>query len=429
MVKTFIRGVSGGPEEDESRKSSSKDRSKRNKSPFKRLDASPSNCRICSEEMSGKSIGCDRCKGMMHLKCSQMPNVEFDFIHKRPKTKLLFYCPLCQQELADMGNQDDRIAANGAKIENITEIIKTISAQNQLILETINKEKQVEDNRVEKPENTIQETIKSNMKELLDDHKQKEDKKNNLIVFNIPEAKDDDKGVAEDFKIIKEILTFIDKDIVTPELTEKAISRVGNTKNKNDRPRPIKVEFPNPGPKNKALQNARSLRDFKKYPKMGISKDKSEQEMQKDRTLRGELTRLRALGGDWTIFDDTCVLRSDIPALRKAKAEDRNKNSKYWAKGGNSEASNKNKSHAEGNLISAVESKGGNPEKKLEGVDSKKADGGDPKNADQDTDTSQTQIKQVDGGNSETTVTEGNGGDSETTVAEDDGGNSETEED
>ena len=156
--------------------------------------------------------------------------------------------------------------------------------------------------------------------------------------------------------------------------------------------------------------------------------DKSEQEMQKDRTLRGELARLRALGGDWTIFDDTCVLRSDIPALRKAKAEDRNKNSKYWAKGGNSEAANKNKSD-EGNLISAVKSKGGNPEKKLEGIDSKKADGGDPKTADHDTDTSQTQIKQVDGGNSETTVTEGNGGDSEPTVAEDDGGNSATEED
>ena len=88
------------------------------------------------------------------------------------------------------------------------------------------------------------------------------------MVFNIPEA--DENGpktqAEEDYDKIKEILTFIDDDIVTPELNENRVTRIG--KIDVTRPRPIKIEFHSSTPRDLALRNARQLKDFTKYPKM-----------------------------------------------------------------------------------------------------------------------------------------------------------------
>ena len=286
----------------------------------------PSNtiCKICSKEIEGGSfVGCDSCVTWLHLECSQLPQIEFEFLHKHKTTKLLYHCSLCKK-----GSKDDHTEAQNAKIERLSEMVQTISNQNQTILELLKSKK---DNIVEvKIEDTVQESIHSNLKELLDDQSDKDDKKNNLIIFNLPESEekvDGKSAESEDLDKVKEILNFIDRDIITPEadLSVKSISRIGNTKSTDiSRPRPVKIEFPNQRPKNKAMRNARNLRDFNVYPKkIGISKDKSEVEMKKDRALRWKLMQKRKDGQDWTIYDDDVVLRKDIPKLRQEKEEKR----------------------------------------------------------------------------------------------------------
>ena len=295
---------------------------KENQEPVQEKVPSNTICKICSKEIEGGSfVGCDNCLTWLHLECSQVPQIEFEFLHKHKTTQLLYHCSLCKK-----GSKDDHTEAQNEKIERLAEMVQTISNQNLAILELLKK-----DNIVEvKIEDTVQESIHTNLKELLDDQTEKDNKKNNLIIFNLPESegKDDGKSAeSEDLDKVKEILNFIDKDIITPEadLNEKSISRIGNTKSKDiSRPRPVKIEFPNQRPKNKAMRNARSLKDFNVYPKkIGISKDKSEVEMKKDRTLRWKLTQKRKDGQDWTIFDDDVFLRNDIPRLRKEKEERR----------------------------------------------------------------------------------------------------------
>ena len=287
----------------------------------------PSNtiCQICSKEIEGGSfVGCDSCVTWLHLECSQVPQIEFEFLHKHKTTQLLYHCSLCKKGSTKKGTKDDHIEAQNEKIERLSEMVQTISNQNQTILELLKK-----DNIVEvKIEDTVQESIHTNLKELLDDQSDKDNKKNNLIIFNLPESEEMENGKSaesEDLDKVKEILNFIDKDIITPEadLSEKSISRIGNTKSKDiSRPRPVKIEFPNQRPKNRAMRNARNLKDFNIYPKkIGISKDKSEIEMKKDRTLRWKLVQKRKDGQDWTIYDDDVVLRKDIPKLRQEKED------------------------------------------------------------------------------------------------------------
>ena len=341
MVKTLTKGTENG------RRKQSKGTKK---DAQQELAAVPSNsvCKTCNKEIEegGSFVGCDSCMTWLHLECSQVPQVEFDFLHKHKTTKLLYHCNQCRKESDQRGNKDAHIEAQNAKIEKLSEMVQSISEQNQQILDLLKKEK---NSVVEvKIEETVQESIHTNIKELLDDHVQKDVKKNNLIIFNLPEAEEKGDGLSaesQDLAKVTEILNFIDTEIITPEaeLNVNSISRVGDTKSRDStRPRPVKIEFPNQRPRNKALRNARNMKNFTKYPKIGISNDKSEKEMKEDRTLRWKLAQHRKDGQDWTIFDNQPVLRKDIPRLRAEKEEAK--------KGGNSKNANTRGTRGEGDL-------------------------------------------------------------------------------
>ena len=60
----------------------------------------------------------------------------------------------------------------------IESLVLQVSKQNTQILQAMNRDKMVE------------ERIKVNVSEILEDQKEKDDRKNNLILFNIPEVEE-----------------------------------------------------------------------------------------------------------------------------------------------------------------------------------------------------------------------------------------------
>ena len=71
------------------------------------------------------------------------------------------------------------------------------------------------------------------------------------------------------------------------------------------------------------MSNASDLRDYTKYPKIGICHDKTRKEINEVKALRALLAKKRAEQPefDWTIFNQEVVKRSDVPKLRQLRRQ------------------------------------------------------------------------------------------------------------
>ena len=296
------------------RKDSKAKKSDMPKFPLKFLDNNVDGvCRKCTkgiDDAKEDSIYCDRCDGCIHVKCAEMTKQEFQYIRKAQNTKLIFHCPICIKDLEGNG-EDDRIAQQNARLDSLTEFVQVIIAQNKLLIEALkpeNKEKKVEDD------------IQVQLTEVIQNQSEVEEKKKNVIVFNLPESEETDTGKREqeeDLAKVKDILTFLDSRIDTDDIDVKQVERMGRRKGKDAKPRGIKVTLPSVDTKFKAIRNAKKLVDYK-LPKIGISFDKTKKEVEEDNTLRAELAIKRAAEPekDYVIFERKIVPRTEATRLR-----------------------------------------------------------------------------------------------------------------
>ena len=106
----------------------------------------------------------------------------------------------------------------------------------------------------------------------------------------------------------------------------KKVERMGRRKGKDDRPRPIKVELPSVEMKFKAIRRAQKLKDYK-TPKIGISFDKTKNEMEEDTALRQFLSNTKATdpASDYVIYNITIVTRAEATRLKGIRDAKRGK--------------------------------------------------------------------------------------------------------
>ena len=150
-----------------------------------------------------------------------------------------------------------------------------------------------------------------------------EQKKNNIILFNLPEGdgKEEEKNKEGDLRKTKEVLTYVNSEVSTKELDFTKVSRIGSRKEK--RTRPIKIVMDSPESKLSILRNARKLKDSDSFNKIGLSFDKTEKQKEEYRCLKERLqskNQSTGSGKDYVIWREQITLRSEIPILiRKAK--------------------------------------------------------------------------------------------------------------
>ena len=102
------------------------------------------------------------------------------------------------------------------------------------------------------------------------------------------------------------------------------ITRIGWRKSETEgKPRPVKVKFSRSGMRGSMLRNARNLKDYK-IPKLGISHDKTEKELEEDRKLRTELKVKREADTttEYVIYQKKIMKKQEAD---KIKAERRSK--------------------------------------------------------------------------------------------------------
>ena len=280
---------------------------------------SESPCKKCKKLVGGKDKGilCDRCDSWAHLQCTDLTRTDYEFLEKTRTNAFMWYCEKCHQDIKSGANQTDRLAEQGAKIETLTAIVTTLMQQNQLILQLLQDNKKVE------------EVVRIQIKESLEDKKEEEDRKNNLVVFNVEESDSRDGEKEHDIGELKAIL-----QEVCPEenldLEKRKIVRLGQRKppsasngNAKPKPRPIKIILDDGETRNRVLRQARRLKDSTKYKKIGLAADKTFKEREADKALRAELKRRKDQGEDVYISKGGLVVRGQEHKTEEGSPEER----------------------------------------------------------------------------------------------------------
>ena len=279
-------------------------------------------CRTCAKYVTKETDGlqCDRCKGWVHPEkdCSDLTKAQFKFMKSCKNVAIQFICLVCRDiDNAEASPRDavarDAIAHNSAKIDRVDESINQLKKQNKEILDYMKLKSKTDD------------SVKLQITEAVKNEKEKEERKFNLILFNIPEP--DPKASSaqaeiEDLKNIKNVFGYVCPSVDTSSLTSKAVTRCGNKRVPNDqfpdpKPRPIRVVLQSPLEPIMIRKNAKKLKDNEGLKHVGISEDKTYQERMEDRELRAELMRRRDNDEDVVIYNKEFRLRSELPNYRK----------------------------------------------------------------------------------------------------------------
>ena len=164
--------------------------------------------------------------------------------------------------------------------------------------------------------------MQATVTEALEEKAEKEEKKNNIIMFKVPEPEtsNEKKEAEDDVAIVKEILGNIHPDIDNVVLNVKNVTRMGKNR-RTGYTRPIKIEFQEDDSKGKVFRNSAKLKAHDKFSTINVSNDKTRKEIEADRKLKKDLDEQRLLHPT----DDLIIFRGDIikRADRAAKAAER----------------------------------------------------------------------------------------------------------
>ena len=280
-------------------------------------------CRVCDVDVTKTTDGlkCDRCKGWVHphKECSDLTKLQFKFMKGCKNPAIQYICMECRDlETDDANPRDavarDAIAHNSAKIDLLGGAVKQLQKQNNEILNYMKLKSKTDD------------SIKLQVTEAVKIEKDREERKFNLILYNIQES---DSGATsaqaeiEDLQNVKNVFAFVCPSVETSGITSKSVTRCGNRRVPNEefpdpKPRPIKVVLQSPSDVLLIRKNARKLKDNEGFKHVGISEDKTYQERMEYRQLRIDLQKRRDNGDDVVIYNGEVKLRSDLPNHKRS---------------------------------------------------------------------------------------------------------------
>ena len=213
--------------------------------------------------------------------------------------------------------------------------------------EVLNKEEQI----------VIEDKIQKQVSQSFDELKEREERKTNLIVYNVSESAADDveEQAREDLQNVKLVLKHTNPDLsnnIIEQLTVDKISRLGNkekevkkdeatpdkkeepnpennaqnpnnddeskiNKKKESKPRPIKLSLPDEKTKFKILGNSKTLRNYQAQANIGIKPDLTRQQQLEDKELRQQLKKRKEDGEDVMIYKNKIILREEHAKLKQ----------------------------------------------------------------------------------------------------------------
>ena len=162
-----------------------------------------------------------------------------------------------------------------------------------------------------------EEQVKESVASYLDEGKDREDRAKNIILYNLPEPKDQgEEGQKNDLITTQRVLDdIVEKEDKATKEAVVTIKRLGKPPTETDqRPRPIKVTLNSTEAKAKIIQQARNLKHSSSFNKVGVSNDMTLQERETHKKLVREMNRRRGQGENVIIKDGQIIPRTPTPS-------------------------------------------------------------------------------------------------------------------
>ena len=244
-------------------------------------------CLECDQECEKgqRALLCDRCCCWTHASCTEVEDDVYDiFFEKGSKLACFrYFCQKCDNKVTEALEKYD-------KLEQDTKALKSDM-------------KEVQD-KIEQIEAKIKTTVKDKISDVMEDHREIEKRKMNLVVFGLPEPEKGQETIwntpEKIEKDIENISNIIIEELGVGLSTRNGIidaRRLGTSTDKS-KPRPLRIEFRDLNTKRDVLTNAKKFRDSESdiAKNLFINPDLTEEQRKKDQLLRNEMWKQREAG-------------------------------------------------------------------------------------------------------------------------------------
>ena len=283
--------------------------------------------KVCGEPVRSSECGvsCDRCEKWFHASCQGIPKPAYDALAKFKV--LAWLCPACKDSFR--GHDDSSLVALESKVEQLSakvdehmkRIGQSLKEQEQAVDgQTKLIERSIRDNHAQRasyadmvkgsctdvvtkvsakvsaiPQSLAAQTASKDMQSIarvFDDFLEKDKRKNNVVIHNLPEGEGDtsQERLDKDIRLFKEVT----KDVFKLNVSISKAYRVG--KAMQAKPRLLIVTLDTPGAKGDLLRMAPQLRNSDKWGNIYITPDLTKAERDAARKVREELAARRAAG-------------------------------------------------------------------------------------------------------------------------------------
>ena len=294
----------------QTRKKGTKETTKGKPSPVKNIiSESHSKVRVCKCKKCGdplienpetsleESVECNSCGQWFHvISCTELTGSQFEFLREFAGDSILYNCIDCAHSkgrdskvLKDLKDEFFKLTNSFKQIESN---IVTMKMVEEKIEETFHNQidAKIEAKIAEKFKHFENKVVNESVSE----KEQQDKRKNNMIIVNIPESKDEDPAdrKAHDTKFLSNIFSKIAPEADLSEISDPI--RLGEV-NTNGTPRLIKITFKNNQTKATIFKNATNLNKKETTPKERIylNNDLTEMQRKAEHSKRVEIRELR----------------------------------------------------------------------------------------------------------------------------------------
>lgn len=232
-------------------------------------------CSECNAEVQDEGIQCELCDYWFCIPCSGMSNAFFDeLVNSCLSENIIWYCEGCNKAIPGvktvlrvvnkMKESHDQM---NARLDRMEEKLNKVHKQTELS----------EDYRID---------------QALYDFKEREMRKNNVIIFNLPEPKeneDEEEKKLEESENVQKVCQSADVQFEVDEILRLGRKKTGQ----KAKPRPVKIVFKDEVQKRKLIRNQENVKKNTELKDITVSPDYTVRQRHMNDQMKSEVAKRR----------------------------------------------------------------------------------------------------------------------------------------
>ena len=279
-------------------------------------------CQICNESVSEDCIECYWCSRWEHRACAKLKETELVVLSSGSKN-ILYFCSCCLSVLPDALSSfkpnvlalEETCKKLQQSVENLSSQIATLSASNKNLQTEI---ENTSESLNSIPTNSATVPSPSSAMSIIDELADRDRRKKNIIVYNLPEPASNDKSdSAQNNQSDSDAFSALCSSVYNSSFTITKLLRLG--KKQPNKIRPLLICFEHEEDRVTVLSHSHQLCKKDAYKNVFISPDRTKFEREKHKNLVSGLKNRRLNGEKDLVIRNGAIVtksaaRSNTPA-------------------------------------------------------------------------------------------------------------------